>query len=303
MFRRVLLASSSALKTPVAGFHSTGRVSSAVASSLPAKAQDVAGLTETGWDYNVENAQKPSHLPSSWPSKPCEWQDSTVVEEGQKPRGPQAAYPDIKYHLPYDMSKYRLFGIPEAFFNFMHERTGVLGPYFLLYGGMITAFSKEYMIINEESAAFLVYLIAPIYIASRVGPAIDKGVREQYDGQLRTLEMMKKCKSSQFTNEADAIEQDVVRSEAGKELFQAYTINVENMIEAEFRQRQEQVYEAFKRRMDYQVALQSLEESIVQKQLVAWVKDEVNKAIKSRGEKENIRQCIADLKNISAVSA
>jgi hypothetical protein len=227
-----------------------------------------------------------------------------MVKEGEQPKGPQAHYPHLKYHLPYDTSNYRCFLVPEAYFNFLYERTGVLGPYILMWGGLITLLSKEFIMANEEMGAALMWFVLPIWpIATRVGPAIDKAVREKYNSQMLTLEQLKQSKIEQFSNEADALEEDAVRAETGKGMFAAYQANAENMIEAEFRQRQEQVYHAFKRRLDYQAALQSLEASVVQRQLVAWVKQEATKAIQSRPHTEIISQCVQDLKQLAARTA
>jgi len=240
-----------------------------------------------------------SCLAQSWPAKPCEFQNFNVVKDGV-PRGPQKDYPDFKYHMPYDLSNYRLGFIPEAYFTFLHERTGVLGPYILFWGGLISMFSKEIFIIQEEFGAILAFLTVPPLLAKYIGPKLDKWFRENYNKEMMVLDRLKTSKIQQFSNEADALEEDAVRAEGGKEIFSAYSANAENMIEAEVRQRQEQVHEAFKRRLDYQIAMQNLEEQVVQKQMVSWVKQEVHKAIDAKPQKEQIAQCIKELKALAA---
>ncbi|XP_075251377.1 ATP synthase peripheral stalk subunit b, mitochondrial-like [Convolutriloba macropyga] len=251
------------------------------------------------YEYIPENH---ANLASSWPAKSCEFQNITVVKDGESPRGPQKEYPDLKYHLPYDTSKYRLGMIPESYFTFLHERTGVLGPYILLWGGAITLISKEFLIFQEEAGAILAFMLVPPFLARFAGPAIDKYTRVTYNDEMMVLDKLKESKIQQYSNEADALDEDATRADAGKEIFSAYSANAENMVEAEFRQRQEQVHEAFKRRLDYQVAMQSLEEQVVQKQMVSWVKQEVHKAIDARSQKEGIAQCLKDLKALAATN-
>ena len=271
------------------------RAASQGSGAVVAKEDDIPDV----YEFKDENQ---GCLPCNWPAKPCEFQNFTVVKEGTEPRGPQKDYPELKYHMSYDTSKYRLGMVPEAFFNFMHERTGVLGPYMLLWGGAVTLLSKEILIFQEEFGAVLSFLTVPPMLAYLVGPKLDKYFRTKYNEEMMVLDKLKKSKIEQFSNEADALDEDAVRAEAGKEIFPAYAANAENMVEAEFRQRQDQVFEAFKRRMDYQVALQSLEEQVVQKQMVSWVKQEVHKTIDARSQKEGIAQCLKDLKALAATN-
>merc|ERR1712117_241222 len=242
-----------------------------------------------------------SRLPHTWPAKPCKFQNNTAVQNGV-PEGPQKLYPEFKYHMAYDTSKYRIWMFPEAYFTFLHERTGVLGPYILLWGGVITLISKEYLIYQEEFYACAAFLTIFPYLAYRFGPQADRWFRMKYNDELMIVDRLKESKIQQYTNEADALDEDSQRGEAGKEVFAAYSANAENMVEAEFRGRQEQVHEAFKRRLDYQVALQNLEEQMIQKQTVSWVKQEVDKAIKGRSQKEGIAQCLQDLKALAATN-
>ena len=256
---------------------------------------DAAADKPYNWDYENDAA-----LPDKWPAKACEFQNATVVANGSSPKGPQAEYPDLKYHLPYDTGKFRLYCIPEAFFNFMHERTGVLGPYILLWGGLVTLVSKEYLIFQEEFGAFLAWFVVPPIVATKLAPKIGKAFRTKFNDEMMVLDKLKESKIQQFSNEADALDEDATRADSGKEVFDVYSANAENMIEAEVRTRQEQVYEAFKRRLDYQVALQNLEEQVVQKQMVSWVKQEVDKSIRAQSQKEGINQCLKELKALAA---
>lgn len=256
-----------------------------------------SGDADKAWEWVPEND---ACLADKWPAKACEFQNATVVENGAKPKGPQTAYPDLKYHLPYDTSKYRIYCVPEAFFTFLHERQGVLGPYIVLWGGLITLVSKEFFIFQEEFGAALAFFVMPPILAAKFAPRIGKYFRTAYNDEMMVLDRLKDSKIQQFSNEADALDEDSARAESGKQVFDVYSANAENMIEAEVRTRQEQVHEAFKRRLDYQVALQNLEEQVVQKQMVSWVKQEVDKAMRAQSQKEGINQCLKDLKALAA---
>lgn len=55
-----------------------------------------------------------------------------------------------------------------------------------------------------------------------------------------------------------------------------------------------------KRRLDYQVEVTKIDARIKQRFMVSWVIDQVNQSIPQISEKENLKQCIANLNALAA---
>jgi len=85
-----------------------------------------------------------------------------------------------------------------------------------------------------------------------------------------------------------------------KYLFDAKRENILLQLEAIFRERQVQAYQAVKRRLDYQVEKVNSQRRFEHRHMVNWIIDDVVKSITPQQEKESLQKCIADLKNLAA---
>ncbi|CAF5108095.1 unnamed protein product, partial [Rotaria sp. Silwood1] len=73
-----------------------------------------------------------------------------------------------------------------------------------------------------------------------------------------------------------------------------------NMIlETAYRERMKQMYEAVKRRLDYQVSLQNARKDFERTNMINWITNEVKKSITPKQEQDTLQACLQQLKQIS----
>ena len=73
-------------------------------------------------------------------------------------------------------------------------------------------------------------------------------------------------------------------------------------LEAAYRDRMRQMYEAVKRRLDYQVALQNARKDFERTNMINWITSEVRKSISPKQEQEALQACINQLKHIATTA-
>ncbi|KAJ7402204.1 ATP synthase, H+ transporting, Fo complex subunit B1 [Pitangus sulphuratus] len=71
------------------------------------------------------------------------------------------------------------------------------------------------------------------------------------------------------------------------------------LLEANYRERLMMVYNEVKKRLDYQVAMQTLKKQKEQDYMIQWVEKNVIQSITPQQQKESIAKCILDLKALS----
>ena len=70
-------------------------------------------------------------------------------------------------------------------------------------------------------------------------------------------------------------------------------------LEAEFINRQADLTEAVKKRLDYQVAVKNAERDAMSKHMISWIETEVNNAISKRSAASDLSAAIAQLKSMA----
>ncbi|KAJ2954925.1 hypothetical protein O0L34_g3253 [Tuta absoluta] len=196
--------------------------------------------------------------------------------------------------------KVRLGFVPEEWFQFFHQKTGVTGPYTFGVGLATYLFSKEIYVIEHEYYTGL-SLFLMVYVATtKFGPAIAKWLDKEVDevetgwneGRKQTIENLqssiKEEKASQW------------RAEGQELLIAAKKENVMLQLEAAYRERLMTAYQEVKRRLDYQLQKTNVERRLAQKHMVDWIVSNVTKAITPDQEKQTLDRCIADLAALAA---
>lgn len=73
-------------------------------------------------------------------------------------------------------------------------------------------------------------------------------------------------------------------------------------LEAAYRERMRQMYEAVKRRLDYQVALQNARKDFERTNMINWITDQVKKSITPKQEQDTLQACLNQLRQIASQS-
>lgn len=197
----------------------------------------------------------------------------------------------------------RLGFIPETWFQALYPKTGVTGPYVFGVGFVTYVMSKEIWIIEHNFTHFIAFWIAFYIIAKKFGPSIAK----YYDDHNEALDNrhwivpLNKTKD-QFKKNIEEMEKSIWREEGQKYLFESKKENVDLQLESAYRQRLSEVHQAVKKRLDYQVDVESAKRRLQQQHMVQWIVDGVMAGITPQQEKDSMAKCIQDLKNLAAKS-
>jgi len=197
----------------------------------------------------------------------------------------------------------RLGFIPESWFQEFYPKTGVTGPYMFGIGFLTYVLSKEIWIVEHGFAHFIAFWIAFYIICKKGGPAI----ANYYDTHNEALENrhwhvpLNKTKD-QFKENIAELEKGIWREDGQKYLFEAKRENVDLQLESVYRQRLAEVHQAVKKRLDYQVDIETTKRRLQQQHMVQWIVDGVMAGITPQQEKDSMSKCIQDLKSLAAKS-
>ncbi|CAF4086358.1 unnamed protein product, partial [Adineta steineri] len=73
-------------------------------------------------------------------------------------------------------------------------------------------------------------------------------------------------------------------------------------LETAYRERMRQMYEAVKRRLDYQVALQNARKDFERTNMINWITSEVKKSITAKQEQDSLQACLNQLRQMASSS-
>lgn len=75
---------------------------------------------------------------------------------------------------------------------------------------------------------------------------------------------------------------------------------IDMALETAYRERMKQMYEAVKRRLDYQVALQNARKDFERTNMINWITSEVKKSITAKQEQDTLQACLNQLRQIAS---
>nr|KAG5711080.1 hypothetical protein BaRGS_004724 [Batillaria attramentaria] len=194
--------------------------------------------------------------------------------------------------------------IPEEWFNFFYEKTGVTGPYVFGVGLLTTLLSKEIWVIDHGFAEVIGFYGALWFLTRTIGPKfanwMDK--RNETTTEERFIKPIRDAKETAQKTIA-VNEKAIWREEGLRYLWDAKRENVGLQLEAAYRQRLNEIFKDIKRRLDYQVEVGSVKRRFEQQHLVNWVVHNVKQSITPQQETASIKDCIANLKRLAAANA
>jgi len=198
--------------------------------------------------------------------------------------------------------KLRVGFVPDEWFQFFYNKTGVTGPYLFGVGFITFICSKEYYVMDHEYYAGITLFGMTAYFLKKFGPQIKEFAmklgKDVEDSQIA----FQKATMDSIVADIDAEKKYQWSAEGERMLLHAKKENVALQIEATYRERISKVYSEVKRRLDYQLERQNVERSISQKHMVEWIVSAVRKSITPQQEKESLQQCINELKLLASVA-
>uniref|UniRef100_UPI00398F59C8 ATP synthase F(0) complex subunit B1, mitochondrial n=1 Tax=Pristiophorus japonicus TaxID=55135 RepID=UPI00398F59C8 len=198
--------------------------------------------------------------------------------------------------LPEQGGKVRHGLFPEEFFQFLYPKTGVTGPYMFGTGLLTYLLSKEIYVINHETFAAISVGIVILYGIKKFGKDVATFADKLNEDKVQKAQEVKDLAMNSLSEAIEAEKKEQWRIDGRHHLFDAKRNNVAMMLETNHRERLHMVYNAVKKRLDYQIGLQHLQRRLAQEHMVNWVEKSVIQSITPQQEKESIAKCISDLK-------
>ena len=190
--------------------------------------------------------------------------------------------------------------IPEEWFQFFYNKTGVTGPYTFGVGLITYLCSKEIYVMEHEYYGGLSFAILLILGIKKLGPGIASWADKEVD---RIETEWNSGRTNEMKSLAEAIENEKKeqwRAEGALMLMDAKKENIGLQLEAAYRERAMQVFNEVKRRLDYQLEKRHIERRLNQKHMVTWIVNNVLSSISPQQEKDTLNKCIADLGALAA---
>lgn len=198
----------------------------------------------------------------------------------------------------------RLGFIPQSWFDFFYEKTGVTGPYMFGIGLSTFLLSKEIWVVEHNFTEFVAFWIAMYFLIRKTGPAMKAHFKKMgEDYRLKRWAEPVAAVKSQAESSIKEDELAIWQQEGQQLMYEAKRENVDLQLEAIYRQRFAEVHQAVKKRLDYQMDVENCKRNFEQKHMVDWIVGNVVKGITPQQEKDSITKCIADLKALSVKAA
>lgn len=200
---------------------------------------------------------------------------------------------------PIHPAKVRHLWLPEEWFTFFHEKTGVTGPY--MFAAAVGTFlaSKEIWVFEHEFYCGVGLIILFGGIIRTAGGDISKFLDKVVDDREAELKAIRQ-------DEIDRCKAALTEEENGQwmatsyqELMAAKKENVGMQLEIEYRSRLSEAYKQVKRRLDFQLSTANVLRAAEQKHMVQWIIDNVRKSITAKQEADALKACVADLKALA----
>ncbi|CAF0863118.1 unnamed protein product [Adineta steineri] len=196
----------------------------------------------------------------------------------------------------------RWYFVPESWFKFFYDKTGVTGPYMFFYGLIIYGFSKEYIVLWYDFTEYLILAAAVITVVKKVGPMVGDIFRGWHQEEVDRYTSVVNNSKAMAGKMLHGYEESLERAKSVGKLGDARKDIINMALETAYRERMRQMYEAVKRRLDYQVALQNARKDFERTNMINWITSEVKKSITAKQEQDSLQACLNQLRQMASSS-
>lgn len=194
----------------------------------------------------------------------------------------------------------RLYYIPEFYFKFMAEKLGNTGGYTLFLGAITALVSKELLVLDAEvGAAIAGFMCLGWVITHHLHPLVDVHYKVQEDLRNQKIQEWREYKMSLSESEVDGIARLKEQSQGLNLVQQQRKNNLALALDAEYMNRQADLTEAVKKRLDYHVAVTNAEKDVMSKHMISWIEKEVTESIGKRNAAADLSTAIQQLKDMA----
>jgi len=230
-----------------------------------------------------------------------EWQGKRLYPHDQWPERDLVNFPP--YKSKERASPVRWGFVPDSWFTFFYEKTGVTGPYLFFWGLIIHGFSREWIVLWYDFNEYIMLAAVSIVLMKVLGPHLVTLIGSWRDAKVNAFERAVQNAKAMNGKQLHLYEMAMEKAGAVDMISEARREILSIQLETSYRERLKQAYESVKRRLDYQMALQNARKDFERSNMINWITNEVKKAITQKQEQETMQQCLQQLKQIATQPA
>ena len=136
----------------------------------------------------------------------------------------------------------------------------------------------------------------------RLGPTVGDVFRGWHQEEVDRYSSVVQSSKAMAGKSLHLYEEALERAKNIGHLAEARKDVLQMALETTYRERMRQMYEAVKRRLDYQVALQNARKDFERTNMINWITSEVKKSISAKQEQETLQACLNQLRQIATTS-
>lgn len=228
-----------------------------------------------------------------------DWQNFKMPFAPYEGMGPKPPTPMPNDEVPVE-AQTRMVFLPESYFKALEPKLGYSGGYTLFWGTCGFLASKEIVVMGPEIGWALAGAVVLGNLLNKgLFPYMDRESDMQILADEKRVQDWKEYKLSLVESEVDGIAR-LKEQASGLALVQEQRKNNLAMaLEAEYINRQADLTEAVKKRLDYQVAVRNAERDAMSKHMISWIENEVQTAISKRSAAADLSAAINQLKSMA----
>lgn len=183
--------------------------------------------------------------------------------------------------------------------EFLADKTGVTGFGTLVAGLTAVSISKEIIIFHNETLIGFALATVIYGLMKKLGSPIGEYLDQRSQDILDSLNIERNSKLKTLESSILANQQLEENLQCRKDVFEIMQENNALSLEEEYRQRQLTLYNAVKKRLDFQADYEATERRLNHEHLVAWVEQQVAAAVSAKPD-ESFPRCLQEVERLAA---